>query len=130
MGVRGVGGKPRKSSTRRLAAVCPASYPDTKAARAQGAFFIFPTISQSLAQYDTDQSPVRRDSPVLSVCAAYQAEPEEAEAEVSQVSAHRPSQTALCLQQLCLAAQPVLGNHVSHMSGEQHECQVLGDQGW
>ncbi|KAL4697137.1 hypothetical protein H8959_002835 [Pygathrix nigripes] len=35
----------------------------------------------SLAQHDTDQSSVRGDSPVPSVCAAHQAEPEEAEAE-------------------------------------------------
>lgn len=55
----------------------------------QGCSLYFPLSSPlSLAQHDTDQSPVRRDSPVPSVCAAYQAEPEEAEAEVPQVSAH------------------------------------------
>ena len=87
-------------------------------------------ISLSLAQHDTDQSPVRRDSPVPSVCAAYQAEPEEAEAEVPQVSAHLAPTEPFCLQQLCLAAQPVLRNHVSHITGEEHECQLLGDQGF
>jgi len=47
-------------------------------------FLLSLIISLSLTQHDTDQSPVRQDSPVPSVCAAYQAEPEEAEAEVPQ----------------------------------------------
>ena len=58
-------------------------------------FLLSLIISLSLAQHDTDQSPVRRDSPVPSVCAAYQAEPEEAEAEVPQVSAHLAPHRAL-----------------------------------
>lgn len=83
--------------------------PGTRAgARAQGVFLTCPATSQTLAQHDTDQSPVRRDSPVPSVCASHQAEPEEAEAEVPQVSGPLSPLTARGLHQLCPAAKPAL----------------------
>ncbi|XP_070325078.1 CDAN1-interacting nuclease 1 isoform X8 [Odocoileus virginianus] len=80
-GVRGPGSRGHR-------AVLPCPHPRPSTARlleTRVSFFLSLVISLSLAQHDTDQSPVRRDSPVPSVCTAYQAEPEEAEAEVPQV---------------------------------------------
>lgn len=86
------------------------SLPGTKAARAQGWFF-FPW-----AQYDTNQSPVRGDSPVPSVCTAHQAEPEEAEAEVPQVSPQPPSHSLFAFSSVP-PTLAVLRGHVSHANG-------------
>lgn len=99
---RGDWGKPSRRGPGPVPLFAYPSSLGTKATRAPGCFFLVPATSWSLAQHDTDQSSVRGDSPVPSVCAAHQAEPEEAEAEVSQVSVHLSPLTALSLQQQCL----------------------------
>ena len=105
-GVRGPG-----SRGHRAVLQCPHRRPSTaRLLETRVSFFLSLVISLPLAQHDTDQSPVRRDSPVPSVCTAYQAEPEEAEAEVPQVSAHLAPHRALLPAAAVLAAQPELRN--------------------
>lgn len=79
-----------------------------------------PRVIFPWAQYDTNQSSVRGDSPVPSVCTAHQAEPEEAEAEVPQVSPQLPSHSFFFFS-FAFSSVPaplaVLRGHVSHANG-------------